>query len=91
MNLDHVIPKSRGGAMSWKNIVLSCIPCNDLKRDRTPREANMHLIREPFTPTAKDIQRPALARLKRKIGVTAPKTWENFLGKMYWEVELKEG
>ena len=90
MNLDHVIPKSRGGGMVWNNIVAACIKCNDRKAARTPREASMHLIREPFRPTAKDIQRPAAARLKRKIGKEAPKTWENFLGKLYWNMELRD-
>jgi 5-methylcytosine-specific restriction endonuclease McrA len=90
LNLDHVIPKSRGGAMSWKNIVLSCVPCNDKKRDRSPAEAGMRLIRQPFVPTAADVSRPFSHRLKRKIGADVPKNWESFLGKLYWDSELKD-
>jgi 5-methylcytosine-specific restriction endonuclease McrA len=88
LNLEHIVPKSRGGGMTWKNIVLSCIPCNDRKRDRTPAEAGMHLIREPFIPKAEDIRRPYTERLRRKIGQDVPKNWEQFLGKMYWDSEL---
>jgi hypothetical protein len=29
LNLDHVIPRSRGGPSSWSNVVTSCKPCND--------------------------------------------------------------
>ena len=90
MNLDHVIPKSRGGGMNWKNIVAACIKCNDKKAARTPREANMHLIREPFVPKASDIRRPFSHKLRRKIGTDVPQNWEQFLGKMYWDSELKE-
>ncbi len=50
LTLDHVFPKSRGGDYSWKNIVASCAKCNQLKADRTPKEANMKLLRTPFKP-----------------------------------------
>lgn len=90
LNLDHVIPKSRGGEMSWENIVLSCIRCNDKKRDRTPQEAGMKLIRDPFVPKAEDVVRPFSHRLRRKIGRDVPKNWEQFLGKLYWSVELSD-
>src|SRR5678816_2801816 len=43
LNLDHVIPRDRGGPTSWENIVCSCIECNTLKANRTPSEAGMHL------------------------------------------------
>ena len=49
--LDHIIPKSRGGAISWTNSVTACTACNQKKGNRTPREANMTLIRRPFRPT----------------------------------------
>lgn len=39
--LDHVIPKSRGGANSPENYVVSCVNCNRTKRNKTPEEANM--------------------------------------------------
>lgn len=85
---DHVIPKSQGGQANWKNIVLSCVNCNHKKRNRTPQEAHMSLIRTPFVPTNKDVCMSHMDRLKLKIKNKPPKTWEQFLGKMYWDVEL---
>ena len=49
--LDHIIPKSRGGPISWTNSVTACMACNQKKGSRTPREANMVLSRQPFRPT----------------------------------------
>lgn len=51
MTVDHVVPKSRGGESSWKNLVASCETCNSRKRDRTPEEARMPLLRKPFQPS----------------------------------------
>jgi 5-methylcytosine-specific restriction endonuclease McrA len=48
LNLDHVIPRDRGGPTTWENIVCSCIRCNTRKANRTPREAGMRLIRKPL-------------------------------------------
>jgi len=28
LTYDHVLPKSRGGKTTWKNIITSCGPCN---------------------------------------------------------------
>lgn len=47
LTLDHVIPKSRGGADTHDNVVTSCISCNQLKGNRTPEEANMPLLHTP--------------------------------------------
>jgi len=50
LNLDHVMPKSRGGRTSWENVVTSCVPCNLRKGNRTPEEARMHLARAASRP-----------------------------------------
>jgi len=50
LNLDHVVPRSRGGASVWENVVCSCHRCNRVKGGRTPIEAGMRLLREPFRP-----------------------------------------
>lgn len=47
---DHVLPSSRGGLTQWSNIVTCCRPCNNRKGNRTPLEAAMALIREPYQP-----------------------------------------
>ena len=49
-NIDHVIPKSRGGAHSWENVVASCRPCTSRKRDRSQEESGMRLHRAPSAP-----------------------------------------
>ena len=49
--IDHLLPKSRGGGMSWLNLVAACPPCNGAKKNRTPDEAGMPLLFEPFVPT----------------------------------------
>jgi 5-methylcytosine-specific restriction endonuclease McrA len=50
LTLDHVVPRHRGGAHSWENLVSACKRCNHRKAGRTPREANMRLLREPYAP-----------------------------------------
>jgi 5-methylcytosine-specific restriction endonuclease McrA len=36
--VDHVFPRSRGGADTESNLVCSCRPCNQSKRNKTPKE-----------------------------------------------------
>jgi 5-methylcytosine-specific restriction endonuclease McrA len=49
-NLDHVIPRSRGGEHTWKNVVAACRRCNTRKGGRTPGEAGLQLRRSPEAP-----------------------------------------
>lgn len=51
--VDHVLPRSRGGADSWINLVAACQTCNGRKGDRTPSEAGMKLRWEPYEPRGK--------------------------------------
>ena len=50
LNIDHVLPRSRGGDDTWENLVTACRPCNLRKGWKTPEEANMRLARRPFRP-----------------------------------------
>jgi 5-methylcytosine-specific restriction endonuclease McrA len=50
ITIDHLIPRHRGGDHKWENVVAACKPCNHRKAGRTPAEAHMHLIRQPFQP-----------------------------------------
>ena len=50
LTLDHVIPRSRGGLHAWSNVVSACDACNHRKAGRTPREAEMKLLRKPREP-----------------------------------------
>jgi 5-methylcytosine-specific restriction endonuclease McrA len=51
LTVDHVIPRSKGGASSWENIVASCAPCNRRKGDRLPHQVGMHPRVKPRTPS----------------------------------------
>jgi 5-methylcytosine-specific restriction endonuclease McrA len=52
--VDHILPRCRGGGDTWFNLVAACHSCNGLKGDRTPQEAGMIMIREPFEPKERD-------------------------------------
>ena len=54
VTIDHLIPQSRGGQNTWWNLVAACQPCNSFKADRTPEEAGMKLMRQPFVPARKN-------------------------------------
>lgn len=83
LNLDHVIPRDRGGRMSWENIVCSCVDCNTRKGNRTPEEAGMRLFRKPRRPK----WRPSLVVSFSK---HMDESWRTFLDISYWNVELGE-
>jgi 5-methylcytosine-specific restriction endonuclease McrA len=51
LTLDHVVPRSRGGASVWENVVTSCAPCNHRKGDRLLEETSMKLRTHPRPPT----------------------------------------
>jgi 5-methylcytosine-specific restriction endonuclease McrA len=49
-NIDHVIPRSKGGPHAWDNVVAACRPCNSRKRDRLLEDSGMKLRRVPSIP-----------------------------------------
>jgi 5-methylcytosine-specific restriction endonuclease McrA len=83
LNLDHVIPRDRGGPTTWENIVCSCIPCNTRKANRTPQEAGMHLIHKPKRPKWRPF-------IQVNLGQHDHESWKHFLDVAYWNVELGE-
>jgi 5-methylcytosine-specific restriction endonuclease McrA len=83
LNLDHVIPRDRGGPTTWENIVCSCIECNTQKANSTPQEAGMHLIRKPKRPKWRPF-------VQVNIGLPYDESWKHFLDVAYWNVELGE-
>ncbi|GAA4350341.1 HNH endonuclease [Microbacterium rhizosphaerae] len=48
--IDHVLPRSRGGADSWENLVACCLRCNNVKGDKTPQEMGWELRLMPRPP-----------------------------------------
>lgn len=83
LNLDHVIPRERGGSTTWENIVCACIGCNTRKANRTPAEAGMHLIRKPKRPKWRPFVNVTISNV-------AHDSWRHFLDLAYWNVELGE-
>ncbi len=71
-SIDHVMPRSRGGATSWENCVLAERRLNSDKGDRTPAEAGLKLARKPYAPKAV----PITATLKNTLGIPH---WDLFL------------
>ena len=51
-NIDHVVPRSRGGPHAWDNVVASCRACNSRKEDRLLSEAGLRLAHPPREPKA---------------------------------------
>lgn len=49
-NVDHVIPRSRGGRHVWENVVAACKRCNTMKENRLPHEVGLHLKTKPAAP-----------------------------------------
>ena len=50
LNLDHVVPRDKGGKTSWENLVTSCIACNSRKANKMPEEARMFPLNKPHAP-----------------------------------------
>ena len=84
LNLDHVVPLSRGGKNTWENVVCSCIRCNMRKGNRTVEEARVKLIRKAKKPNWKTF-------VKSTFPVDSKwESWKEFLDVAYWNVELEE-
>jgi 5-methylcytosine-specific restriction endonuclease McrA len=71
--VDHVLPRSRGGADSWDNLVACCLRCNNLKGNLTPEEKGWKLRFRPRPPRG-----PGWA--VRGADAREP-SWEAFLGR----------
>lgn len=71
-NIDHVVPRSRGGATSWENCVLSHRSVNEKKADRLPQEAGLRLLKKPRMPHAL----PSTMLIRNHHGI---RDWQRFL------------
>ena len=85
LNIDHVVPRSRGGLSTWENVVCSCHACNRRKGGRNPEEARMKLLRRPRRPewTPFMVETFSLKRYRE---------WLPFLSMVdvsYWNTELQ--
>jgi 5-methylcytosine-specific restriction endonuclease McrA len=71
-NLDHVVPRSRGGADTWENLVWSAREVNQRKANRLPHEAGLKLLAVPRAPK----ELPVSAMIRNAHGVAE---WKLFL------------
>src|ERR1051326_2759809 len=86
LNLDHVIPRSRGGTSTWENVVCSCHECNRRKGGRTPHEAGMALLHRPYKPKWTPF-------MQETFNLSRYREWHPFLNAVdvsYWNTELLE-
>jgi 5-methylcytosine-specific restriction endonuclease McrA len=72
-NIDHIVPRSRGGKTNWENCVLADKRVNSKKGNRLPEEIGLALIRAPKTP--QEVPTSALIRNHHRV-----RDWEVFLG-----------
>jgi 5-methylcytosine-specific restriction endonuclease McrA len=71
-NIDHVVPRSRGGKTSWENCVLASKDVNSRKADRLPEEIGLRLRRLPYAPK----ELPSTLFIRNVNGIPA---WRHFL------------
>ena len=71
-SLDHVVPRSRGGADTWENLVWSSKQVNTRKANRLPHEAGLKLLNVPRAPK----ELPVSALIRNAHGVAE---WKLFL------------
>lgn len=71
-NIDHVLPRSRGGANDWTNCVLADKRINSKKADKLPHEVGLRLLKSPVAPK----ELPVTALIKNQHGIP---DWDHFL------------
>lgn len=71
-NIDHIVPKSRGGSHTWDNVVAACKRCNALKEDRLLEESGFTLRRRPTVPRSRVWLLAASGELRSE--------WEQYVG-----------
>jgi 5-methylcytosine-specific restriction endonuclease McrA len=71
LTIDHVIPRSRGGATTWENCVTACRRCNAKKADSLAHELALALEHPPAPPRWPGGLDPASVR--------ARPSWHRFL------------
>ena len=68
LTLDHLIPRSKGGPTTWKNLVTACKHCNSKKGDLSIEEAGLTLARMPFKPSYVMFLKSNFGRMRKEWG-----------------------
>jgi len=71
-NIDHVVPRSRGGKDAWENCVWSSKAVNSKKGNRLPHEAGLKLLKQPKAVR----EMPVTALIRNAHGIA---DWEPFV------------
>jgi 5-methylcytosine-specific restriction endonuclease McrA len=82
LNLEHVVPRSRGGKTNWLNVVTACIECNLKKGNSLPEEKGMKLMIPPSKPKTS-------LYLVLRSNIKIKSSWKKFIDTLYWDVELQ--
>jgi 5-methylcytosine-specific restriction endonuclease McrA len=82
LTFDHVVPRSRGGATTWENVVAACSTCNLRKGNRSLRASGLTLRRPPRQPGAEELRNVGRRFPPNQLHVS----WLDYL---YWDAELE--
>jgi 5-methylcytosine-specific restriction endonuclease McrA len=74
LTIDHVVPRSRGGAHTWDNLVSACKPCNHRKGGKLLADSRMKLRTVPCEPRA-----GRYYTIERRIEGNVTHQWSKFL------------
>lgn len=74
LTLDHVIPTSKGGEHSWRNVVTACKKCNNTKTDLMGDD-----LPEEYRIAVNTIHRPHALLMMIKSVKKVPTVWRPYL------------
>ncbi len=83
LTIDHIVPRSRGGRSTWKNVVLACQSCNSRKGNQTLEKSGLTLVRPPKKPHW-------MATLRNTLRGPDRPLWQKFVDAAYWNVTLED-
>jgi hypothetical protein len=83
LNIDHILPRHRGGKTTWTNVVTCCFGCNLKKGGKILSETDMKLLQKPRAPLRYPLQ-------NLHIETQEHKSWTHFIDFNKWEVEIGE-
>jgi len=83
LNIDHILPRHRGGKTTWTNVVTCCFACNLKKGGKILSETDMQLLQKPHAPLRYPLQ-------NLHIETHEHDGWAHFIDFSKWEVEIGE-
>ncbi len=83
LNIDHILPRHRGGKTTWTNVVSCCFGCNLKKGGKILPETGMKLLQKPRAPLRYPLQNLHIETQRHK-------SWTHFIDFNKWEVEIGE-